>query len=143
LNYFDEIFLNCPACKTVTMRISNEFYQLYKEELFGKERFFLLDNICKIIGTTEFNTYDKCSNNCQTPVADIIYDISKSLRDIIASLPPNPILTEEILKDISGNQIELTKVENPLYEEMKIAFYKFQNAQIQQLKNNKMVVFPV
>jgi hypothetical protein len=64
LNFFDDVLGECQIAQQITSTISEEFYQLYKEELFGKQRLCILDNICKIIASTEFSRYDKCSNNC-------------------------------------------------------------------------------
>ena len=69
----------------------------------------------------------------------MIYDISKSLRDLIASLPRNPKIEDEILKDFTK--------ENPSSNEfllnMKESYYKFASTKILKMKNKHSFIMPL
>ncbi len=55
----------------------------------------------------------------------MIYDISKSLRDLITSLPDNEELHKELKKDFERDSYELAEMKNEFILEMKNAYYLF------------------
>ena len=60
-------------------KISDEFYFVYENELSHPK---FLKKFARIIAKTEIMQFDIFNNNCQTPVAEFVYNIQDSFKKI-------------------------------------------------------------